>query len=225
MALARLQVVLGFLFRRHLQALALIEQAGEIAVVADQALALDFGRVRGEHRGDERVGEEVGDGLGPDLVLGQAVEGMDETAFARRRAGQIVGAAAADVVLVLGDVGQLQEVAEGADNACVVSRDSGSSRAASSARAPGSPSRAKRYGGLADALDDREDFLPFLLADGIAEDPAEKPDVGAQRFFLVAVRGVLRHQCWRTRRTEASDRRATCSATEPRRSSARPRWP
>ena len=81
------------------------------------------------------------------------------------------------------------------------------------------------HGGLADALDDREDCIPFLFAHGIAENPAEKPDVGVQRLVLVAVGHGLRHQCLRTRRTEASDSLATCSATEPRRSRARPRWP
>ena len=57
-------VVFCLLFRRHLQAFALVEQAGEIAMIADQALALDFGRVRGEHRRQQRVGEEVGEGVG-----------------------------------------------------------------------------------------------------------------------------------------------------------------
>ena len=99
------QVVLGFLFRRQLHPLAAVEQAFEFAVVADQALALHLGRVRGEHRGDQRMREEVGNRLGRDFCGRQGIEGKNQAAFARRRTGQIVGATATDVVLVLGDVG------------------------------------------------------------------------------------------------------------------------
>ena len=99
------EVVLRFLVRRHPLALALVEQVREVAVVANQALALNLRRMRGEDRRDQRVGEEVGDGLRRDLALGEAVEGVDEAAFARRRTRQVMGAPAPDVVLVLGDVG------------------------------------------------------------------------------------------------------------------------
>ncbi len=218
-------VVLHLLLGCHSQALALVEQVGEVAVVADQALALNLGRVRGEDRRDERVHEEVGDGLGCDFALGQAVEGMDEAAFARRRTGQIVRPAAPDVVLVLGDVGQLQEVAESTDDdLCRAARERieegselGVCRRATVA--------GETHGGLTDALDNLEGFSAFLLAHGVTEDTAEKPDVGPQRLLLVTVGHGERHQCLRTRRTEASDSLETCSATEPRRSSARPRWP
>ena len=110
------ETVLGIFFRRHAQALALVEQVGKVAVVADQTLALNLGRMRGEDRGDDGVGEEVDDGLGRNIAVGKLVEGMNEAAFARWRTRQIVGAPAPDMVLVLGDVGQLQEIAEGADD-------------------------------------------------------------------------------------------------------------
>jgi hypothetical protein len=69
---------------------------------------------------------------------------MDQAAFARRRAGQVVGAAAADVVLVLGDVGQLQEVAEGADDDLRRVARQRVEQTGQFGAGGGSPSRAKR---------------------------------------------------------------------------------
>ena len=92
---------------------------------------------------------------------------------------------AADVMLVLGDVGEVREVAEGADDL-----DGLAARQAVQRRFELAPRRvvlvaveADRR--LADALDDVEDRLAFLLADRVAEDPAEQADVVAQRKVLV----------------------------------------
>jgi hypothetical protein len=76
------------------------------------ALALHLGRVRGQHRRNEGVSKKS-------RSLRLDAGSLDASAHGpgclrAARAGQIVGAAAADVVLVLGDVGQMQEIAEGA---------------------------------------------------------------------------------------------------------------
>ena len=110
---------------------------------------------------------------------------MDKAAFARRRTGQIVGAPAPDMVLVLGDVGQLQEIAEGADDGLRrVARqriEEGSEFGAGGRIAlPG-----EAHGGLADALDNFENLITFLLTHGVAERPAKEPDVGAEGFVLL----------------------------------------
>jgi hypothetical protein len=123
-------------------------------------------------------------------AAGQGVEGKDQAAFARRRAGQVVGAAAADVVLVLGDVGQLQEVAEGADDGLVVSRGSGSSRAASSARAAGSPSRAKRTAVCRTRSTMSKTASPSCSRTVSPKDAAKQADVVAERFVLAGIERV-----------------------------------
>ena len=187
------QVVVGRFIRRHPQAFALVEQAGNVAVIADQALALDFGRVGGEHRGDQGVGEEIGDGIRRDGCGSQRIEGKNQAAFARRRAGQVVSAAPADVVLVLGDVGQLQEVAEGADDGLGGVARQRVEQAGQFIAGGRIAVAGEAYGGLSDALDNLKDCLAFLFADRIAEDAAEQADVVAEGFVLVAVERGLMH--------------------------------
>ena len=186
-------MVFGVLFRRQLQPITLFDQGSDLAVIADQALALHFGRVRGEDRDDDGAGEKVGDGIGGDLAVGKPVEGMDETALARRRVGQIMGAAAPDMVLVLGDVGQLQEVAERTDDSLrriarqwveQCSEFGAGSRVALPRKA---------HSRLAHTLDDVEDCFAFLFAHGVAEDAAEKTDIRPQGFVFVAVGRIQRH--------------------------------
>jgi hypothetical protein len=90
-----------------------------------------------------------------------------------------VEAAAALVVHVLGEVGQQREVAERADDvvgrADVEAVEPGGDVGAVDLRA------AQPEGLHAGGLDEREDVVPRLLADHLAEDPAEQPDVLAQR--------------------------------------------
>jgi hypothetical protein len=140
--------------------------------------------VGGEHRADQGIGEEAVEPVGADTSLLRTVEGMRQAAFARWRAGQVVRAGAADVVQVLGDVGEVREVAEGADD-------------------PGGllGRQAIEHGlelgprglvlvameadrGLADALDQGEHGLTFLGPHRVAEDGAEQADVLAQRQVL-----------------------------------------
>jgi hypothetical protein len=109
---------------------------------------------------------------------------VDQAAFARRRTGQVVGAAAADVVFVFGDVGQLQEVAEGADDRL------GDIAAAGRAGGQFGPGGGVAVAGeadgcLANALDNVENRFAFLFADRVAKHAAKQADVGAEGSSLL----------------------------------------
>ena len=86
-------------------AVALVEQIGDLQFAGERALASDLGRVGGQYRADQRAIEEVAERLGLDAHLLRALKGVSERAGAWARAGDRVRAVAADVVLILGDVG------------------------------------------------------------------------------------------------------------------------
>src|SRR5579871_4202026 len=108
----------------------------------------------------------------------------------------------ADVVLVLGDIGQMREVAEGAHDAHGLA-----DRHAVEDQLEFAPRRlvvaaVKPDRGLADALNQIEDVGAFLVADGIAEDAPQQadvvsqPDIVFQRCNFLATSGlqpVFRH--------------------------------
>ena len=91
---------------------------------------------------------------------------------------------APDVVLVLGDVGQMRKEAVGAndmDGLSVRQAIQGAFKFAAGSVVLGAM---ESDGRLTDMLDDAEDCLSLLLAHGIAEDPPKQPDVVAQRKVL-----------------------------------------
>ena len=107
----------------------------------------------------------------------------------RRPAGCGLGPHLADVVLVLGDVGEVGEIAEGAhDPQGLADRHAVEDQFQF---APGrlvvvamEPDR-----GLPDAFDQVEHVGPLLVAHGVAEDAAEQADIVAQaRVFFERLR-------------------------------------
>ena len=111
-AAERLFIVGGFL-GRHLVAVALVQQARDRHLAIQDALALHLGRMRGKHRADEGIVEKAGQGVG---LIGRKhiAQRIRQTPLARRRTGDQMGAGAADMVLVFGNVGQQREITEGA---------------------------------------------------------------------------------------------------------------
>ncbi|EXI64203.1 MAG: hypothetical protein AW07_04787 [Candidatus Accumulibacter sp. SK-11] len=148
--------------------------------------------MRGEYRHDRRLVEEAAQACRVDSGHRGALQRMRQTALVRRRSGDQMGARAADVMLVLGDVRQVREIAERAnDRLRLLAR-----QAVEDCRqvlAGASVIVAMEADGAdTDPLDQLEDRLALLRAQGVAEDTAEQPDVVAQRQVLV-VDGVLRH--------------------------------
>ncbi len=118
-------------------------------------------------------------------MMAKVMEGVGERARARRGAGRHMGAVAADVMLVLGDVGQMREVAEGPhDRERLVGRQAVEGRFE---LAPGAglvvAMEADR--GLADVFDEFKGLLALLFAHRVAENAAEQTDVVSQRLVLV----------------------------------------
>ena len=103
-------------------------------------------------------------------------------------------AVAADVVLILGDVGQMREIAVGAnDRERLVGAEAVERRLEFAPRANFVVAmEADR--GPADLLDQLVYLFALLLAHGVAEDSPEQADVAAQRQVLVGlIRRRLRH--------------------------------
>ena len=94
-----------------------MQQARDLALAVEDALALHFGRVRGQHRATPARRRTTPPIAAPSMPCARdALERVGELPALRRRAGERVRAAAAVLVHVLGDVGEVREVAERADD-------------------------------------------------------------------------------------------------------------
>eukprot|EP01136_Pigoraptor_vietnamica_P036556 Opistho-1_new@103306 len=92
------------------------QQLRDVAFGVQDAFALDLGRVRGQHRRHIGMGQRRRDGFGRDAGPAQARQRHLDAALLGV-AGAFMDGAAADVVAVLGQVGQVAEIGEGADHA------------------------------------------------------------------------------------------------------------
>src|SRR6266851_255078 len=92
---------------------------------------------------------------------------------------------AADVVLVLGDIGEMRKKAEGANDLERLGRRQTVQRRFELAARCNILVAAESHRALANALDNSKDRLAALLADRVAKDAAEQTDIVAQREILV----------------------------------------
>ena len=176
--------------------LALVQQRRNFDLARQRAFAPDFGRMRGQNRARQGVIEERADLCVVMPGLAGAAERIAEGTRPRLRARAHMGAVAADVVLVFRDIGEVREIAEGADDRQgLVAVEAVENRLKLAPRAGVVvPVEADRS--LADALDDFVGLRAFLLAHGVAEQAAEEPHVLLQRQVLVVLRrGRVRVHC------------------------------
>ena len=154
------------------QIVTLADEFGDGALGIEDALALHLGRVGGEHRRD--VGAlQRGGNVGRALVGAvQPFEAHGQRAFLLV-AGALVLQAAAHMVPVLGDVGQVREVAEGADHADRLVGRQVLQQPVEHASGTGILLQTIGHRQLAHPFDQLEGVLAFLLADDLAEDPAK----------------------------------------------------
>ena len=82
----------------------------------ENTLALHLGRVRGQHRRDMRAVQDAHDVSGTHIGLGQTLEAEGQRTFLQMTFAFVM-LAAAYVVAIFGDVGEMGEVAEGTDHA------------------------------------------------------------------------------------------------------------
>ena len=193
-------------------ALAGVEQFGDFQLAGQRALAPDLGRMGGQHRAHQRALEEGAERSRLDAHLARALKRVGQRAGARRGARDHMRAVAADVMLVLGDVGQMREIA-----VCAHDRE----RLVGAEAVEGGLQLAPRADlviameadrGLADLLHQGEDLLALLLAHGVAQDAAEQADVAAQRTILLGVFRVMRRS---DGRRSGETHRANPSSAEP----------
>ena len=173
---------------------ALGQQLGDGALRVEDALALHLGRVGRQHRRDERAVQRGGDVGGAVIGVVQALEGHRQRAVLQVALALVVRAPA-HVLPILGDVGQVREVAERADHAHrLVGRQVLQQPVE---HPPGARILVDAVGHrqLAHALDQLEGRQSFLFPDDLAQQPPEQPDVLDQRPILVGCRGRRLGRC------------------------------
>ena len=165
-----------------------LQQPDDLALAIENALALDLGRMRGEHRAHLGVGEPRCQRGGAHAMVGEAIERVGKAAALRQRTGKRVRAPPAVLVHVLGEVRKMREVAERAHDVqrladrqfvqqcrelrlhlrrCVLVRAAEADRR------------------LADGFDPQKSGFTRLLAQHVAQHAPEQPRVVAQRKILV----------------------------------------
>ncbi|CFM96244.1 Uncharacterised protein [Bordetella pertussis] len=158
-------------------ALALHQQGRDFAMHVQRALALHFGGVGGQHRHHAGLAQQAAD---PGIVHALRLErfdGLAQAAALRTGAGQGALALAPVLVAVLGDVGQVQEVAERARHrvGVVASQllDAGLQQLVVG-RVAGTT---KPDGGAAQGFDRVVHPLALASLDDFAQAPAQQPDI------------------------------------------------
>src|SRR5882672_8676173 len=175
----------GGFHRCECQAIAACEKLGDLHFAIEHALATHLGWMRGEHRAhQDRVEQRLQDRAWHlrQLERCQSVldgSGRSRRATVRRRAH------AADLVLVLGNIGEMREIAEGAhdlDGAVMREAIEHGFELAPGAGVALAPERDRN---LPDALDRRKDGIALLLADGVAQHSSDQPDIVPQGSLAI----------------------------------------
>jgi len=173
------------LLGREMHPVALVKQAGDLHLAVDDALAPHLGRMRGQHGHTESGRKE-----GVELLPGQprvarASKRGRHGAAVRRRALHLVGTGPTDVVLVLGEVGQVREVAEGADDADrQIRRQAAHDRLQLAARRLVGVA-VELHRRAADMFDQLEHRFALLGAHRVAQDAPQQARIVAQRDVLL----------------------------------------
>ena len=143
--------------------------------------------VGGQYRRDQGLVEEVGQPVRRDLGRCQAVEGESQAARTRGRPRPFLGAPLPAQVLVLGDVGQLQKVAEGTDDNPGLVVGEGIEQGGQFGAGGGVVVAGETYRPLAHLFHQVEDDPALQLTEGRAQDAAEETDIPAQGFQVAGI--------------------------------------
>ena len=147
--------------------------------------------MRGQNRADKGGAEEGLQRRMADARLLDELESPPQRSLARRgslhgmNARHRMGAGAADMVLVLGQVRQMREIAVGPDDLVGASARQAVQDRLELAAGDLILVAMEADRGLADALDDLEGRLALLLANRVAENASQKPDVVAKGKILL----------------------------------------
>ena len=183
---ARGERVLGAVvkLRAHLDVIAHGQQLGDVALGVQNALALNFGGVGGEHGCHVAAGQRLRNRLGRNAGPAQARQGHFNAAFLRI-ARTFMHGAAADVVAVFRQVGQVTEIGEGADHAHRLVAREGLEQLLERAVGVLIGIAAESHRQLAHLLDQFVGLHPLLLTDHVAQNTPQQADIVNQGLVLV----------------------------------------
>ncbi len=197
----------GALGGREWRPVAPREQARDLALRIENALALNFGRVRGQNGAHARIVEPAREHRGVYAGGRDAAERVGDVAAARRRSRHRVRAPAAVAMHVLGDVRQMREIAERPDHLQRLADRQRVQQRGKRVAQPvglGAARAAKADRRLADRHDRVESTRPERRAQHVAEHAAKEPRVLPERQILVDDVGSVHRgfnlrmrRCWR----------------------------
>ena len=166
------------------QLVALGDQFGNGPLGIQNAFALHFGRVGRQYGRDPRLFQGLGDVLGAQVGGVQTLQRQAERAFLLV-ALAFVEMAAPHMVAVFGQVGQVREIAEGADDGDGLVTAEVLEQAVQRLAGVGILFQAKRHRQLAHPLDQLVGLAPLVLTQGVAQDPAQQANVVSQRSVFL----------------------------------------
>ena len=183
-ARAQLHLQRGFIPRGQIHRIARRQDASNGPLGIQNAFALHLGRVGCEHRGDIGRFEHFGDALGGVAAGAQSGKRRIQAAVLNI-AAPLVDRAAADVMPVFRQVGQMAEIGEGANHAhCLLigQRFKQALQIGLRLRVGMAP---KGHRQLAHLLHDLVNVRAFLLADDIAQNSPQEANIFDQRAVFV----------------------------------------
>ena len=170
------------------QHLALGQQAGDGALGVQNAFALHLGGVGGEHWADVALGQGFDDVGFVDAGLAQARQ-CHRQATRLQIPSAFVHGAAADVVAVFGQIGQVTEVGEGADHADRLVAGQGLEEFFELLVGAFVGVSAKGHREFSNLFDALISCLALLLTNHIAQNAAQQADVVDQGLVFVVAAG------------------------------------
>src|SRR6516164_190058 len=158
---------------------------GDFHFTVDRALAPHFRGMCGQYRHNHGIGKERREPGGWDTGLTRPGKCVSHCTFARCRSDQRMRMRAADVMLVLSDIGEMREKAKGANDLQRLLWRHTVKRRFKIAPRRNILVAAESNRVLPNVLHDFEDGGAALLADRVAEYSAEQPNIVAQRQIFV----------------------------------------
>ena len=161
------------------------QRRGNAVVLLDERPARHFGRVRGQHELDPQRADRLVQPLRGDAARQQTAEGvLARPALRRRQRIALIRPAPADAVMLLGDVGQVEEVRERArDGQRVVERHV--RELVGQDHEVGVMAGAPALGQRAHPFDRVEEPFPGLRSQRLAQQLSEQPHIVAERFVRI----------------------------------------
>ena len=151
------------------------QAATYLRMLVDQGATGDLGGMGGEHQFDAQRPHGVNDLLRRHPLLDQLAQVAGQAA----RGGQQLIGLARDIVVLVGDIGEIQELAESPRHRYQLLAAQVQQQGLQLIARPGG-ALPRALGKAADLLDELQEFLSLGGGDGIAQHPAQQTDIAPQ---------------------------------------------